>query len=858
VIPLLLLVAILIVPVPSAAATYEDVVALQNRALAARSLGEALRDHAQSLEIAERLGRPRLVAVLFQRLGHALERANRVQEAVIAYESGVKALAADRGTDVRAAIESLATIRKTFIAGASPVAADLYSAPLARDLAAAEADPVLPAALLVDVGNAYLRQPQPEPALNAYRQALGRPELAAAPRLRGYALANAGEILRRQGAVDDAERALTEALDLLRRHAPPPERRRALALLAGIHRDRRRAGEALAEYAEALALYRQAGDARGEGRAQAGLGRLHLEARRFADALAAYRAAVDLGEPAHDVESLWHAYWGLGQSQRATGDLAGAVASFETSLDLIERRQRDLRTDEGKVALLDSVQDVFDELIGVLLDRAAVDPSFHRAALAAAERARAGALHELMGGAGRRGLACPATPAPGTAGPSDAERAAGADPSRREPHPAAQMALGVPSGRGATQSAAGTRSGEGDRGVPPPPDPRCAAGRRVEPVTPPALARLVFHVLADRTAVFAVDRAGAVRGHVAPLGRRALGEMVAGLRDALGVDAAGRGVRPVDETGRAASPPAADGGNADYGPRLARLHAALVAPVAGALPAGEPVVVEPHGPLWLLPFAALRAADGTYLADRWPILHAPSFRVLDEIRREPAYVAPADLRALVVGNPTPPGLGRGDDERFRGRRVRATFQPLPGAEREARTIAALLPEGQRTVLVGDRADLAAVEAAAREHTVLHLASHALAFPGSPLESFVMLASAGGGDGRLTARRVLDLSLAADLVTLSACQTGMGHLSGDGVIGLSRAFLVRGARSVVVSLWSVSDTATAELMTVFYRAYLGGAEDKARALQRAMRAVRARPGTEHPRYWAPFVLIGSER
>ena len=92
--------------------------------------------------------------------------------------------------------------------------------------------------------------------------------------------------------------------------------------------------------------------------------------------------------------------------------------------------------------------------------------------------------------------------------------------------------------------------------------------------------------------------------------------------------------------------------------------------------------------------------------------------------------------------------------------------------------------------------------------------------------------------------------------LSACQTGLGKLSGEGMIGLSRAFLVAGARAVLVSQWSVDDEATADLMTAFYRGYLE-LDDKALALQRAMRELRSQPGYDHPRYWAPFLVVGAE-
>jgi tetratricopeptide (TPR) repeat protein len=388
--------------------TYDDVIALQDRAFAALQTNpdKALADFKESLTIAQTLGRPRLLAVLFMRLGELLDAHGEIQNTVVAYETGLKALAEDRQLDVRRAIDSLTGTSKSFHAGRAPAPSDLYTPSLARDLGQAERDPALPASLLIAIGNAYMRQPQLDPALNAYNQALQRPEIQNAPVLHAYALANSGEVLRRQGKIDEAERALTTALDLLRQHAPALERRRALALLAAIHRDRGRTGQSLAEYQEALTLYQQAQDPRGEGRALAGLGLIHLQARRFAEASAAYRQAIDRGERVQDTDSLWLSYLGLGQAQRATGDLAGAAASLEHSLSLIEQRRFDLRTDEGKVTLLDSAQDAFDLLIGVHLDRAAADPAAYGAALAVAERARAGAMYDLFGSAGRRALNC--------------------------------------------------------------------------------------------------------------------------------------------------------------------------------------------------------------------------------------------------------------------------------------------------------------------------------------------------------------------------------------------------------------------------------------------------------------------
>jgi CHAT domain-containing protein len=105
---------------------------------------------------------------------------------------------------------------------------------------------------------------------------------------------------------------------------------------------------------------------------------------------------------------------------------------------------------------------------------------------------------------------------------------------------------------------------------------------------------------------------------------------------------------------------------------------------------------------------------------------------------------------------------------------------------------------------------------------------------------------------LTANEILDLKLNSELVVLSACDTGRGRITGDGVIGLSRSLILAGTPSVIVSLWAVPDAATATLMTEFYRAFLKN-PDKAQALRQAMlTALKQYP---NPRDWAAFTLVG---
>jgi CHAT domain-containing protein len=142
---------------------------------------------------------------------------------------------------------------------------------------------------------------------------------------------------------------------------------------------------------------------------------------------------------------------------------------------------------------------------------------------------------------------------------------------------------------------------------------------------------------------------------------------------------------------------------------------------------------------------------------------------------------------------------------------------------------------------------------------VHFATHGYFDEAQPARSGLVLAQQAGDtdDGILQAREIFRLRLNADVVTLSACQSGLGKLlAGEGVMGLSRAFFYAGAQSLVVSLWNVNDAATAELMKVFYTHLKAGvARDE--AMRRAKLALAKGPNRawRHPYFWAPFVFLG---
>ncbi len=175
-------------------------------------------------------------------------------------------------------------------------------------------------------------------------------------------------------------------------------------------------------------------------------------------------------------------------------------------------------------------------------------------------------------------------------------------------------------------------------------------------------------------------------------------------------------------------------------------------------------------------------------------------------------------------------------------------------------VAAIARLSGADVLTGDAASEQAFRREAGIRRILHLATYGVLNRHNPLFSFVELAPGGDYDGRLEVHEVFGLRLAADLVVLSACQTGTGAgaladvPAGDDWVGLTRAFLHAGAGNVVATLWQVDDRATAALMERFYERYAGGA-GPAGALAGAQRGLLAQAATAHPFYWAGFVAVG---
>lgn len=296
---------------------------------------------------------------------------------------------------------------------------------------------------------------------------------------------------------------------------------------------------------------------------------------------------------------------------------------------------------------------------------------------------------------------------------------------------------------------------------------------------------------------------------------------------------------------------------------LNELHKLLIEPIADALPKNpqEHVVFLPQGPLFSVPFPALTNAAGTALVEQHTILTAPSIHSLAFTRKRRSQVKRnGNQQVLVVGNPTMPKYS--PDPKQPGQ----TLPSLPGAETEAQQIASLY---KTEAIIGGQATETAITAKLPGASIIHLATHGLLDPapsrfkwqplldptnlgGLKTPGSIALAPGGGQDGLLTSDEIRELDLNAELVVLSACDTGQGTILSDGVVGLSRSLLAAGAPSLLVSLWKVSDEATADLMVAFYQ-QLESNPDKAQALRQAM--LKTRQKHPDPVDWAAFTLVG---
>ena len=279
---------------------------------------------------------------------------------------------------------------------------------------------------------------------------------------------------------------------------------------------------------------------------------------------------------------------------------------------------------------------------------------------------------------------------------------------------------------------------------------------------------------------------------------------------------------------------------------LISLFSIVFEPIADLLQEKELIIV-PDGPLWRAPFVAFMNSDSTYLCESFRMRVIPSLISLKLLADCPQEYH-TRRGALLVGDPWVAEVTNSKGEKF--------LEQLPSAKKEVEMIGEILKEKP---LIGKDATKDEVLKRLSSVGLVHIAAHGCIETGEialtpepkrpskiPIEEEYVL----------TIKDVLSVELRAKLVVLSCCHSGRGKIKAEGVVGIARAFMGAGARSVLVSLWAIDDEATLEFMRHFYH-YLVEGRSASESLNQAMKCLRESEKYSDVKYWAPFVLIGDD-
>ncbi len=664
------------------------------------------------------------------------------------------------------------------------------------------------ASVLIELGWAHSLAGRPEVALTCYQEALALAQ-------------RAGNRLAELGAWDRRGSAL-----------------RAL----------RRFSEAEASYTRSLALSRAAGRRLDEGHTLANLGWLALDTGNLPRARERLHQAVERLAAGGDPNGEVYARVGLSRAERRLGAFAAARTHAETAVRLVEELRAGLRGPVSRSQFLATRYDAYEELVTLLVDLDLRDPAagHAREALEVAERARSRNLLDGMTD----------SPSPGPGRSAEARRAQQREIQSLDGHRQALAARNPRDSRlPALDAALRQRWLELDRLAPPsapPPGLTSATAADIQALADDDTLILVYLLAEPESFAWTVDR------HTVILHRLPGRERIEKLTRRL--------VLALPHSHEIAVRGTADRAAQD-------LSNAILAPLAGRL-ANHRLLILPDAALHLIPFAALpeppgvRAlGGGAPLLLRHEITMIPSATVLRWQRQRLAHRSPARGALAVLADP----VFSLSDVRLAGKipeedRTRAgngfvpgPFRRLPYTAREAEALLRLVPREESLLAQGfaARRDLV-TGGALHTYRILHFATHGLLHPVLPERSGLVLSQVDEHgrprDGFLSAPDVAALDLPAELVVLSACQTGLGReIRGEGLVGLTQAFFRAGARRVLVSYWNVQDLATSELMSRFYRHHLREGLPPAAALRAAQLSIRQEPKWQAPSYWAGFAL-----
>jgi CHAT domain-containing protein/tetratricopeptide (TPR) repeat protein len=706
-----------------------------------------------------------------------------------------------------------------------------------------------------------------------------------------------------RGAAEDDRHAVAyfdRALRIWRTLHDPYDEANTLVNLGRLYLRTGALARARTSLARSLALCRSTGNRSGEAVALKLTGDAYSQQRSWRAALASYDRALAISREAGIAGSDATVLLGMARAERDRGNLAVARTRIEAAIDIVETVRLRVASRDLRASFFADAQVYYDVYVDLLMRMHAGDPSrgYDGEALRVSERARARSLIELLSGA-------------------DAEFPAHVDPAlaarvawlRDELDAKAQEQINISLTPGGDAEALNGKIdalvGEYESAMAEvaAADPHFAGVSRaltladIQRQVLDADTALLEYWLGEERSYAWVVTPGSIKSYVLPP-RRRVESAARELFDELSQPRATTG-EPGEPSGNSERAreraPRADQAYLDAAVPLSRI---VLEPVWADLGAKRILVVA-DGALDYIPFGALpvpSAAGGSepLLVER-EVVYAPSASTIAVIRRERAVRATAPKLIAMFADPV---FDPGDEriKRVAGGEVGvpSAQAPNPSAELtreivqagvaqaatdtgeaeegariprlpftcvEAEAVEAVAGRGQSEFALDFAANrTAATSQDLSQYRIVHFATHGYLNALHPELSGLVLSLVDERGkpqaGFLTSRDVFGLKLAADLVVLSACRTGLGkEVRGEGLVGLTRAFMYAGSPRVIVSLWSVNDQATAELMKRFYEEMLTSEKSPAAALRAAQVAIWEHEGWRAPFYWAPFVLQG---
>jgi CHAT domain-containing protein len=816
---------------------------------------EALAAYQASLGLYRRCGDRWEQALLFYAIGRVQRRLNNSQEALAAYQAALTRFAELGDVSRQAsALNDLGLIHAD--RGALQEAIDCYGGALLvwRRIGNSRSEAVT----LKNLGDVYASLRHNQRATQLFRRALMLHRAAREEQEEALVLESLGTVQRRAAAYKEALVSFDRALTLMHRHGDRHGEAIVLNSQGATHFQMGHLERARDLYAKALALAQEIAEPGTQAYARINLGWLEEVQGRPQAACVHHRAALAILRRQGDRRGEISALFGLARAERKRGRLAVARSWAEAALARIELLRNAVENEEVQWTFLADRHNYYEFLVDLLIEMSEAQGAEDLAvrALQVSERGRARALLDRLR-SGRADLALGVSP----------------ELLAREREVAAKLRAAElrrlqrdPGGRGGTADL--------DAAINALSDELYDLWGRIR-VQNPSYASLVTaevpslreirSQLDDETLLLEISL-GEERSFLWLVGRKTLLHRI--LPGRKEIEAQARRARQLLQESHIPL----------YRRQLELvlqdLSQTLLAPVAGHLGTRRLVIVA-DGVLQLIPFAALplpasTAAAGVPLVAWHEIVHLPSIAILRLLReREAARPVPPKTLA-VFGDPVF-HLGEPRISARRGRQVDedaaetgfspSWFRALPSSRREADAILAMVPSAQRLGALNFDANLDGVlKGELRNYRILHFATHGLLNHEHPDLSGIALsplkADGSRRDAILWAHQVYGLDLPVELVVLSACQTALGkEVRGEGVVGLTQGFMHAGATRVLVSLWNVSDEATAELMTRFYRAHLRQGLPAAAALRNAQLSLLADGRWSSPYHWAGLVLQG---